>query len=225
MSQTPSIYGPRERLLQLGERRLSDAECIALVLRTGCRGETAEQLAQRILRRFGGLGPLAAAEVREVGEIGGVGPVRAAAIGAAFGLARRLTEARFRPGASLKSGGEVARMVLEASRGARQESFFVLLLDARHRILSLRVVSTGGLAGAAVHPREVFSAAIREGAAAVVVAHNHPSGDPQPSAEDKAVTERLRQVGELVGIEVLDHVVVGRERFFSFAEGCALPVP
>jgi DNA repair protein RadC len=218
-------YGPRERILQLGEQRLGDAECLALVLRTGARGENAEQMAQRLLRSFGGLLPLATAEVREVARQRGVGPVRAAALGAAFGLARRLVECRLRPGVSVRDGGDVARVVREAARGSRRESFFALLLDNRHRILGLRVISTGSLESAPVHPREVFSPAIREGAAAVVVAHNHPSGDPSPSAQDRLVTERLRQAGELVGIEVLDHVVVGLERYYSFAEESCFPIP
>jgi DNA repair protein RadC len=225
VSTRASAYGPRERILQVGEPRLSDAECIALLLRTGRRGESAEAMAQRLLLRFGGLGQLAGAQVREVAQEPGVGAVRAAAIGAAFGLARRLAERRFRPGIMLRDGGDVARVVLESARGTRRESFFLLLVDNRHRILGLRVVSTGGLAAAPVHPREVFSPAIREGAAAVVVAHNHPSGDPAPSAEDREVTERLRQAGELIGIEVLDHVVVGHERYFSFADGSYHVIP
>ncbi|MEY4673166.1 MAG: hypothetical protein RL148_950 [Planctomycetota bacterium] len=218
-------YGPRERILQLGEPRLSDAECLALVLRTGPPGEGAEQLAQRLLRQFCGVEGIAMAQVREVAAVRGVGPVRAAALGAAFGLARRLAEARHRPGSLVRSGGDVAAVVRESVRGSRKESFFALLLDNRHRVLSLRVVSTGSLESAPVHPREVFSPAIREGAAALVVAHNHPSGDPMPSAEDRRVTERLRQAGELVGIAVLDHVVVGADRFYSFAEEAAFPIP
>lgn len=218
-------YGPRERILQLGEMRLSDVECLALVLRTGRAGESVEAMAQRLLRTFGGLCGLAAAPVREVAREGGLGAVRAAALGGAFGLARRLLEARFRPGVALRNGRDVAGVVRESVRGTRRENFFALLLDARHRILALRVVSTGSLESAPVHPREVFSPAVREGAAAIVVAHNHPSGDPTPSAEDRAVTERLRQAGALLGIEVLDHVVVGDDRYFSFAEGAILPLP
>ncbi len=230
MADSPSedrgpAYGPRERILHLGERRLGDAECLALILRTGQRGEDAQQMAHRLLRQFGGLAGLGAAEVREVASLPGVGLTRAAAVLAAFGLARRLGECRLRPGVTLRSGGDVARVVLEAARGSRRENFFALLLDNRHRILGLRVVSTGSLDSAPVHPREVFSPAIREGAAAVVVAHNHPSGDPSPSAEDRAVTERLRCAGELVGIEVLDHVVVGSDRFYSFAEEVCRPIP
>src|SRR5262245_6285879 len=217
-------YGPRERILQLGEMRLSDAECLALLLRTGQRGENAEAMAQRLLRRFGGLWGLAAATVRELAQEPGVGSARATALGGAFGIARRLLEARLRPGIAVQSGRDVATVVRESVRGSRRETFFALLLDARHRILSLRVVSTGSLESAPVHPREVFSPAVREGAAAIVVAHNHPSGDPTPSAEDRAVTERLQSVGELLGIELLDHVVVGDDRCFSFAEQAYLPL-
>ena len=217
-SATGEVYGPRERLLQLGEMRLSDAECLALLLRTGRRGEAAEAMAQRLLRRFHGLPGLAAAPVREVAQEPGIGVARATALGGAFGLARRLLEARLRPGMAVRSGRDVATVVRESVRGSRRENFFALLLDARHRVLSLRVISTGSLDSAPVHPREVYSPAVREGAAALVVAHNHPSGDPTPSADDRAVTERLRAAGELLGIELLDHVVVGDERCFSFAE-------
>jgi DNA repair protein RadC len=217
-------YGPRERIVQLGEMRLSDAECLALLLRTGQRGEPAEAMAQRLLRTFGGLATLAAAPVREVANQPGIGAVRAAALGSAFGLARRLLEARLRPGTAVRCGRDIASIVRESVRGTRRETFFALLLDARHRILSLRVVSTGSVDSAPVHPREVFSPAVREGASAVVVAHNHPSGDPTPSAEDRAVTVRLQEAGELMGIELLDHVVVGDERCFSFAEEAFLPL-
>ena len=187
LSPTPALvlHGPRERILQVGEPRLSDAECLALLLRTGQRGESAEAMAQRLLRRFGGLAGLAAATVREIASEHGVGTVRAVALGGAFGLARRLLEARIRPGMAMRSSADVAAVVRETVRGSRREQFFALLLDARHRILSLRMISTGSLEQTNVHPREVFSLAVRDGAAAVVVAHNHPSGDPTPSAEDQ----------------------------------------
>jgi DNA repair protein RadC len=211
-------HGPRERLHQLGEARLGDAECLALLLRTGRRGESAEAMAQRLLRRFGGLPGLAAAEVRELADVPGVGPVRAAALRAAFGLARRLAEAALRPGAPVRGGGDVARLVRDSVRGTSQESFFAIPLDRRHRVLSVRVVGTGGVDAVSAHPRDVYAPAIRDGAAALVVAHNHPSGDPTPSPQDRAVTERLGAAGRLLGIELLDHVVVGDARYFSFAD-------
>ena len=194
------------------------------MLRTGRVGENVEAMAQRLLCSYGGLAQLAAASVAELARGARLGPVRAAAVGAAFGLARRLVEVRFRPGAAIHSGQEVAGLVRESVRGSRRESFFALLLDARHRVISLRLISTGGLESAPVHPRELFAAAIRESAAAIVVAHNHPSGDPTPSSADRALTERLRQAGVLLGIELLDHVVVGDDRYFSLAEDRAVPI-
>jgi len=214
---TTSRYGPRERALQLGESRLSDAECLALVLRTGTRGVPVEQLSQRLLRDFGGLSGLASRGVREL-RAPGLGPARAASLVAAFGLARRLAEEDFRPGRQLRDARDVAAWIRHAARGARRERFYVVLLDVRSRVIGLRVVSTGLVDAAPVHPREVFGPAVREAASAVVLAHNHPSGDPAPSAQDRAVTERLRRAGELLGIDVLDHVVVGADRYFSFAE-------
>lgn len=221
----PLQHGPRERVQQLGEPRLSDAECLALLLRTGSRGEPAEALAQRLLRQYGGLPGLASASLRELAATRGVGPVRAAAVCAAFGLTRRLAEAAFRPGIRVHSGREIAQVVRDSVRGLRRESFFAALLDTRHRLLSLQLISIGSVDATQVHPREVFAPAIRDGASAVVVAHNHPSGDPAPSAEDVRVTDRLRATGLVIGIELLDHVVVGGERYYSFATECFYPFP
>lgn len=209
--------GPRERVLQLGEARLSDAECLALVLRTGSRGQPAEQMAHRLLRQHGGLAGLAVRSVRELSQ-DGVGPVRAAAILAAFGLARRLSEEGFRPGTQVRHGGDVAQVVRHTARGSRRENFFVVLLDVRSRVMALHQVSTGVVDSAPVHPREVFGPAVREAAAAIVIAHNHPSGDPTPSKQDQEVTQRLKSAGNLLGIDVLDHVVVGTDRYYSFAD-------
>lgn len=220
----PPAYGPRERLRLLGEERLSDAEALALILRTGLAGRSAEQVAQGLLHALGGLEALATAELAELAECPGVGPVRAASLRSAFGLARRLCERRLGPGRRLRRSGEVAELVRESTRGSGREAFYSLLLDARHRVMAMRRVSLGGLQAAPVHPREVFAPALRERAAAIVVAHNHPSGDPLPSAEDRRVTERLRQVAVLVGIELLDHVVVGADSYYSFADQGVAPI-
>ena len=218
-----SSWAARERAQLLGEPRLSEADCVALVLGTGRPGAAADQLAATLLRECGGLAGLSERGVRELAAFG-VGPARAAALVGAFGLARRLEEQAFRPGRRLRHGGDVARVVRRAARAARQESFFVVTLDVRSRVLGLRVVSTGVVDAAPVHPREVFGHAVREAASAVVVAHNHPSGDPTPSAQDREVTARLQDAGRLLGISVLDHVVVGADRYYSFAADAYFPV-
>lgn len=211
------MVGPHERVLQFGEARLSDAECLALVLRTGAKDELAEQLAQRLLRQFGGLSGLAVRSLRELAQ-DGVGAERAAAVLAAFGLARRLSEEGFRPGTLVRHGGDVAQVVRHTARGTRRESFFVVLLDVRSRVMALHEISTGVVDSALVHPREVFAPAVRESAVAIVIAHNHPSGDPSPSRQDHDVTDRLKSAGSMLGIDVLDHVVVGTDRYYSFAD-------
>ena len=213
---TGARYGPRERALQLGEARLSDAECLALVLRTGTRGEPVEQLSQRLLRDFGGLSGLAARGVREL-RAPGLGPARAASLVAAFGLARRLAEEDFRPGRQLRDARDVAAWIRHAARGARRERFYVVLLDVRSRVIGLRVVSTGLVDAAPVHPREVFGPAVREAASAVVLAHNHPSGSPEPSQADIHLTKQLTELLRQIDIRVLDHIVVGTGSCVSFA--------
>ena len=218
------LAGPRERLLLLGEQRLADVDCVALLRRSGRRGAPAEATAQRLLQQMGGLAGLAGASPLEVAAQRGLDRPRAAALGAAFGLARRLQEARLLAGTPIRSCTEVAGLVQETARGSRKEAFFAVQLDARRRVLSVRMISQGGVDSAPVQPREVFAPAIREGAAAVVVAHNHPSGDPTPSPEDRAVTERLRQAAALLSISLLDHVIVGDQRCFSFAEERFLPL-
>ena len=209
--------GTRERILQMGEHHLSDVECLALVLRTGRGFESAEQLAQMLLRQFGGLAGLSLRSIRELAR-DGVGSVRASAVLAAFGLARRLSLEAFRPGTLVRHGGDVAQVIRHSTYGTRRENFFVVLLDVRSRIMGLHQVSLGVVDSAPVHPREVFGPAVRDAAVAVVIAHNHPSGDPSPSKQDREVTERLKAAGVLLGIDVLDHVVVGSDRYYSFAD-------
>ena len=217
-SEESTPIGPRERLLQFGEHRLSDVECLSLVLRKNGRRTSVEQSAQDLLRTFGGLADLSIRGIREI-ERCGVGPVSAAALVAAFGLARRIAEESVRPGTYVRHGGDVAKVVQQAARGSRRENFFIILLDVRRRVMGMHLVSTGIVDSALVHPREVFGPAVRDAAVSLVLAHNHPSGDPSPSAQDHEVTERLKRVGGLLGIEVVDHIIVGTESYYSFAEG------
>lgn len=209
---------PREKLQHRGVEALADAELLALVFRTGGKNRDVVSLAQYCLSRLGGLRTLATAPMQELEGIPGLGPAKAASVQAAFELGRRMAATGLRRGASIRSPIDVQRAFLPRVIDEKRESFHVILLDARHRILTQRRISLGTLTSSLVHPREVFRDAIREAAAAIVVVHNHPSGDPSPSAEDREVTRRLRASGELLGIQLLDHVIVAENGFFSFRE-------
>lgn len=219
ISEWPASERPRERLLERGASELSDAELLALVLQTSTvRGQTAVDQARQLLGDFGGLAALCGATPLELTACVGLGSARAAAISAALELGRR---GMYRPvdrGRGFRASGDVFRHLRGRLSALRHEVFYVLLLDAKHRRLRDVQVSAGSLTAAIVHPREVFAPAVRDSAAAVILAHNHPSGDPAPSAEDVELTRRLRDAGELIGIRVLDHVIVGAETHFSFAD-------
>ena len=210
--------GPRERLAEGGIGGLSDAELLGLILRTGPAREGAVELGRRCLEGLGGLSGLAAAPLPSIQRVRGLGPAKAASLQAAFELGRRAASRPLRRGDRMGGPGDIHRAFMPGLRLERRESFFAILLDARHRVLGRRPVSLGTLTASLVHPREVFREVIREAAAALVVVHNHPSGDPAPSAEDHEVTERLRKAGELLGIPLVDHVIVADSGFFSFRE-------
>jgi len=214
----PSAERPRERLIEKGADSLSDAQLLAILLRTGDTSRSALDLALALLVQFGGLAGLAAASVAELCEIKGLGPAKAAQLKAGIELARRLGNHDGAGRPAFHGGEDVFRHLSAPMSGLPHEEFRLLLLDTKHRLNREMTISRGTLAGTAVDPREVFSAALRERAAAVVCVHNHPSGDPGPSPEDRALTSRLRQSGQLVGVPLLDHVIVGRGAFFSFAE-------
>jgi len=216
---TPSrVCGPRERLHAAGPAALSDAELVALLLRTGAAARDALEVARQLLERVGGLRALDRALASELAAVAGVGPAKAASVRAALELGRRVAAHRLDRGDEIRGPEDVYRHFYGALRDARQEHFLALLLDGRHRVLGEVLVSRGTLTASLVHPREVFRAAVREAAAAVVLVHNHPSGDPRASEEDRRVTRRLGRAGELIGIRVLDHVVVAEHGYFSFVE-------
>lgn len=209
---------PRERLDALGSSALSDAELIALLLRTGNRGSSALAVATDLLDRHGGLQGLSRVSGRELGQSQGIGPAKSASLRAALEIGRRLAGRRLRAGAVIRSPSDVYHHFHPSLRDARQEQFLVILLDARHRVLRSELISQGTLTASLVHPREVFRPALRDAAAALVLVHNHPSGDPTPSAEDREVTARLASAGEILGVRVLDHIVVAERGFCSLRE-------
>jgi DNA repair protein RadC len=214
----PEGERPQERLLARGAQALSDAELLALLLRTGGRGQSAVELARQVQARAEQAGGLAALGAGGLMRLPGLGPAKAALLLAAVELGRRSACTPVSPGERIltsRQAYEACRAELEA---CPQESLLVLALDAKHRLLGRKTVSLGTLTQSLVHPREVFRPALEWNAAAVLVAHNHPSGDPQPSAEDHQVTRRLRQAAALLGLGLLDHLVVGKGIYFSYAD-------
>ncbi|MEE9279500.1 MAG: DNA repair protein RadC [Myxococcota bacterium] len=208
---------PRERLLHGGSVTLSPSELVALVLGTGGRGCPATRVADELMARFGSLVGISQAGSAALRSVPGLGPAKVASLRAAFELGSRVARAPLVPGQKLGSPEQVFSHFGVRLRRVRQEIFFALLLDSRHRLIAEVEVSRGSLNQSLVHPREVFAPALRESAAAILVLHNHPSGDPLPSREDHEVTRRLVRAGEILGIRLLDHVVIGAESYSSFA--------
>ncbi len=209
---------PRERLDRLGPEALSDAELLALLLRTGGRGVDVLSVASTLLDGHGGLEGLARAGVREIGASREIGPAKSASVCASLEIGRRLAARRLRVGCAIRGPDDVYRHFFPGLRFVAHERFLVLLLNGRHRVLGQQVVSQGTLTASLVHPREVFRVALREAAAALVLVHNHPSGDPTPSHEDRVVTTRLARAGEILGVRVLDHVIVAESGYCSLRE-------
>lgn len=205
----PLSERPRERLLKHGVSALSQQELLALILGRGTKGESVMVTAQKLLSQFGNLKNLAAASVEELRQVKGIGPAKATQIKAAFELSKRLDEHDDAgPRMTVKSPEDVVKAVRNQLKGKKKEHFYVLSLDTRNHLLESEEVSKGSLDSSIVHPREVFKEAIANSAASVIFVHNHPSGDPTPSNDDIQLTKRLKEAGELVGIEVLDHIVV-----------------
>jgi DNA repair protein RadC len=209
---------PRERLMALGGDRVSDQELLAVVIGTGSRGKDALALATEIVRATGGLLALARASPRELVGVAGIGEARALRIAAAFHLGRRATEVVRAAQPSLLTPRDVWWRLRGRVAGLPQEVFLVLGLDAKNTVLEDLEISRGTLTGVDVHPRDVFRPLIRMSAAAAIVAHNHPSGDPQPSQEDIELTRRLRQAGDVIGIPILDHIILAGDRYSSIFE-------
>jgi len=219
IKELPASERPRERLRTLGSQALSTSELIATLLGSGQQGTSAMACAQVLFEQCGGsLGRLASMPLAALTRIRGVGVARATAVHAALELGRRMAGEAREAGLPLRGPRDVAAAFAPRLQDAPVEEFHVAILDAQHRLERDVLITRGLLNSSLVHPREVFREAIAERAAAVILVHNHPSGDPTPSAEDRAVTEQLVAAGRLLDIPVHDHIIVGRGRYVSFAE-------
>lgn len=209
---------PRERLKRLGVSALKTQELIAIILRTGTRGENVLNLAERLLREYGGLSGLARAPYKELTRVRGVGDTKAIELQAAFELGRRLSTTAPDDKPVVKSPADAANLLSDMSM-MEQEMMRTLLLDTKNRVLAIKTVYAGSVNTTVIRIAEVFKEAIRQNCAAIIVAHNHPSGDPSPSPEDVAVTRELVQAGKILDIDVLDHLVIGAgQKFVSLKE-------
>lgn len=218
IKELPQEERPRERLARYGAGVLSNAEILAILLRTGTRNESAIDLAHRILIQEQGLRYLADSDIEQLSSINGIGQAKAVQIKAAIELGKRL--AAFEAGVDkpIKCPKDVADLLMEDMRYLKKEHMKLVLLNIKCNLISVEEISVGSLNASIVHPREVFNPAIRKSSASIIMVHNHPSGDPTPSNEDKAITARIDEAGKLIGIELADHIIIGDGRFVSMKE-------
>jgi DNA repair protein RadC len=212
----PVSERPRERLQRLGVEALSAQEILALILGRGISGESVMVTAQRLLSRFGSLKGIAGASLEELSQVKGIGIAKAAQIKAAVELASRVegySETADKP--LVKTPDDVAGLVQGRLKGKKKEYFLALLLDTRNQLIRIAEISVGSLDSSIVHPREVFKEAITASAASVIFVHNHPSGDTEASEDDIQLTKRLAEAGEIMGIDVLDHIIIGDKKYIS----------
>ena len=217
IKKMPASERPQEKLVYAGASMLSNSELLALIIRTGTNDKSAVRLADEVISYANdNIGDLGMAEVRELTEISGIGEAKACSIVAAMELSKRLiSDRQSAVRDKIRDSGQVAELLTEEMMYEKRELFMTVNLDTKLRIQSKSVISIGSIDSAPVHPREVFGPAVRRGAAAVIVAHNHPSGDPTPSPQDLEVTKRLLEASKVIGIRLLDHVIVGNGSFTS----------
>lgn len=214
----PKDERPRERFIQNGPESLSNHELVALMLRTGTKDESVLQLANRLLTHFEGLRLLKDATLNEITSIKGIGMAKAIQLLASVELGRRISNLNYDDRYVIRSPEDGAKYMMNDMRFLTQEHFVALYLNTKNQVLHKQTIFIGSLNASIVHPREVFKQAIRRSAASVICLHNHPSGDPSPSQEDIEVTKRLSECGKIIGIELLDHLIIGENKFVSLKE-------
>lgn len=209
----PTQLRPREEFERMGAENVSDSVLLALILRTGTQGINVVELSQRLMSHFGSLTALAKASVKDLSALPGIGKVKAQMIKASMELAQRLTRESVGESPIVTTPEQAAAVLRERARVLQKEVFWALMLDAKNRLIGEpQKISEGTLTSSLVHPRELFKKAVELSCASIILAHNHPSGDPTPSAEDIKVTKQLIGAGEVMGIKVLDHIVIGHRK-------------
>lgn len=215
LRELPPEQRPRERMIKEGPGSLSDIDLLAIMLRTGTARVSVLELAAEIIGRFRDLRALSQATIEELSSIKGIGAVKAVQVKAALELGKRLSALSSEDRPVIRCPEDVSSLVMEELRDLDREYFLALLLNTKNQVIARETISIGTLNSSIVHPRELFKIAIRRSAAAVILVHNHPSGDPTPSREDINLTKRLIEAGEIIGIDVLDHIIIGDNKFIS----------
>lgn len=218
MKDVPKNERPRERLLQYGASHLSNQELLAILLGNGTKKESVMELSNRLLMHFEGLKLLSEATIEELISIRGIGQAKGVTLLSALEIGKRIQQYKPEERYVIRSPEDGADYVMEEMRSLNQEHLVVLFLNTKNQVIHQQTIFIGSLNASIVHPREIFREAVKRSAASVVCAHNHPSGDPSPSQEDIHVTRRLVEAGKIMGIELLDHLVIGNNRFISLKE-------
>jgi DNA repair protein RadC len=217
----PKDERPRERLIKDGPNSLSNQELLAIVLRTGTKNESVLQISNQLLSKFDGLRLLMNASIEEISNIKGIGEAKAAQLIASFELGKRINRLQYDGRFNIKGPEDCAKFMMDEMRFLEQEHFICLYLNTKNQIIARETIFKGSLNASIVHPREVFKEALRRSACSIICLHNHPSGDPTPSREDIEVTKRLVECGKIIGIEILDHIIIGEHKYVSLKEkGC-----
>lgn len=218
IKQWPETDRPKEKLIANGPSHLSDSELISIIIGSGSGSKNALDLARGLLNRFDDLTSLDSASVKEIKAVDGIGENKAVTVKAALELARRFAVSSSGSKKAVRASEDVVDVYMKQMKNMKKEILKVILLNTKNRILKTVTVSEGGLTSSVVHPRDVFSPAIRESAHSIILLHNHPSGDPAPSEDDILLTQRIVEAGRLLHIRVLDHIIVGDNRYYSFAD-------
>lgn len=214
----PKLERPRERLQKVGPDNLSIQEVLALVIGRGIPGKSVMTIAQELISRFGNVQAINRATLEELSQIKGIGIAKAAQIKASFELGRREKVEADEENFDVKSPEAVFKLISSSIKDKAREHFKLILLNSRNKKIGISSISTGTLTTSLVHPREVFKEALAHSAASVILSHNHPSGDPEPSEDDLKITRKLVESGKILGVEVLDHIIIGNDKFYSFRE-------